>query len=66
MNIFESQSFRKRGVEIKSIIEFNDRDEREYLEIVEEIENAITNVLDKRGHALLIGYSKQLTANDLK
>lgn len=66
MNILESQSFRKRGVLIKSTIEFNDNDEREYLDMVNEIEDAITDVLDKRGHILLVGSSKGLTANDLK
>lgn len=66
MNILESQSFRKRGVLINSTIEFNENDEREYLEMVNEIEDAITDVLDKRGHVLLVGSSKGLTANDLK
>jgi len=66
MNILESQSFRKRGVLINSTIEFNENDEREYLEMVNEIEDAITDVLDKRGHVLLVGSIKGLTANDLK
>lgn len=66
MNILESQSFRKRGVLIKSTIEFNENDEREYLDMVNEIEDAIISVLDRRGHTLLVGSSKGLTAKELE
>ena len=66
MNILEAQSYKKKGVELRSIIEFNKDDERWYLEIVEEIEDAVSDILDKRGHTLLSGWSKWLTEIDLK
>ena len=66
MSIMESQSFKKRGTELKLIIDFNENDEREYFEILEEIEDVITDILDKRGHTLLSGHSKGLTAKDLE
>lgn len=64
--ILESQSFRKVGAELKFTVEFNKDDEREYLEIISEIENAVFEVLDKRGHAFVSASSKGLTERELR
>lgn len=53
------------GVKITSSIIFNENDTRDYKDIVDEIENAIFKVLDKRGHTLLCGTGKGIAVEDL-
>lgn len=53
------------GVKIRSSILFNENDMRDYNDIVNEIENAISKVIVKRGHTLLCGTGKAITDEDI-
>lgn len=53
------------GVKITSSIIFNENDTRDFKDKVDEIENAMFEVLDKRGHILLSGTGKGLTDEDI-
>jgi len=53
------------GVKIRSSILFNENDMRDYNDIVNEIENAISEVLVKRGHTLLCGTGRVITDEDI-
>lgn len=64
--ILESQSFRKIGAEFNFTVEFNKDDERDYLEIITEIEDALFSVLDKRSHTFVSASSKGLTRRELE
>lgn len=65
-SILESQSFRQVGAEFKFTVEFNKKDDRDYLEIITEIEDTIFALLDKREHKFISASSKGLTERELR
>lgn len=66
LSILEAQSYCKVGAELKFTVEFNKDDDREYLDIISEIENAVFDILDKRGHMFVSASSKGLTKRELR
>lgn len=63
---FEKYSLKRKGVTLNIVIKFNSEDERDYVEIVDGVEEMIIEGLNTQGHTLLSKWSKSLTEMDLK